>query len=147
MLEADHGTNYPVIARVYKNSYIRVFAGIGNWYIVQIEGDYVGAVSKDYIKAIYPNSTGTTGGGGTTGGSGAAAGTTETGGTGGTTGAGGSGTGGTGGTTGGTGGTGGGATGGSLYRDDADPHGSADCHPSEIWRDFQGTAEGKHAAT
>ena len=65
MLEADHGTNYPVIAKVYKNSYIRVFAGVGNWYIVQIEGDYVGAVSKDYIKAIYPNSTGTTGGSGT----------------------------------------------------------------------------------
>ena len=36
------GTNYPVVARVNKNSYIRVFAGVGNWYIVQIEGDYVG---------------------------------------------------------------------------------------------------------
>ena len=56
------GTNYPIIARVYKNSYIRVFAGVGNWYIVQIEGDYVGAVSKDYVKAIYP-STGSTRGG------------------------------------------------------------------------------------
>lgn len=58
----DLGTNYPVIARVYKNSYIRVFAGVGNWYIVQIEGDYVGAVSKEYVKAIYPKSNGTTGG-------------------------------------------------------------------------------------
>ena len=63
----DHGTNYPVIARVYKNSYIRVFAGVGSWYIVQIEGDYVGAVSKSYVKAIYPStgSTGNTGGSGT----------------------------------------------------------------------------------
>ena len=59
----DHGTNYPVIAKVYKNSYIRVFAGVGNWYIVQIEGDYVGAVNKSYVKAIYPN-TGSTGGSG-----------------------------------------------------------------------------------
>lgn len=52
------GTNYPVIAKVKKNEYIRVFAGVGTWYIVQIEGDYVGAVSKQYVKAIYPNSTG-----------------------------------------------------------------------------------------
>ena len=52
-----HGTGYPVIAKTYKDQYIRVFAGVGNWYIVQIEGDYIGAVSKDYIKPIYPNSS------------------------------------------------------------------------------------------
>ena len=57
----DHGINYPVIAKVYKNSYIRVFAGVGNWYIVQIEGDYIGAVDKSYVRAIYP-STGNTSG-------------------------------------------------------------------------------------
>jgi len=62
-----HGTNYPVVAKVNKNEYIRVFAGVGNWYIVQIEGDYVGAVSKEYVKPIYPNSTG---GGTSSGGSG-----------------------------------------------------------------------------
>lgn len=52
------GTNYPIVAKVNKNEYIRVFAGVGSWYIVQVEGDYVGAVSKDYVKAIYPNSSG-----------------------------------------------------------------------------------------
>ena len=67
MLEADHGTNYPVVARVNKNKYIRVFAGVGNWYIVQVEGDYVGAVSKQYVKAVYPNSGGSTSGSGSTG--------------------------------------------------------------------------------
>ena len=67
MLEADHGTNYPVVTRVNKNEYIRVFAGVGNWYIVQVEGDYVGAVSKQYVKAVYPNSGGSTTGGGSTG--------------------------------------------------------------------------------
>lgn len=67
MLEADRGTNYPVVARVNKNEYIRVFAGVGNWYIVQVEGDYVGAVSKQYVKAVYPNSGGSTTGGGSTG--------------------------------------------------------------------------------
>lgn len=51
------GTNFPVIAKTYKNQYIRVFAGIGNWYIVQIEGDYIGAVNKQYIKPIYPNTS------------------------------------------------------------------------------------------
>ena len=34
------------------NQYIRVFAGIGEWYVVQVEGDYVGAVHKNYIKPI-----------------------------------------------------------------------------------------------
>ena len=70
MLEVGHGTNYPVVARVNKNEYIRVFAGVGNWYIVQVEGDYVGAVSKQYVKAVYPNSVGSSTGslsGGTTG--------------------------------------------------------------------------------
>ena len=51
------GITYKVVATVTKNSYIRVFAGIGDWYIVQVDGDYVGAVSKKYIKPIYPNSS------------------------------------------------------------------------------------------
>lgn len=57
------GIGYGVITTVKKNEYIRVFAGVGDWYIVQVEGDYVGAVSKKYVKPIYPNSnnTGTTG--------------------------------------------------------------------------------------
>ena len=50
------GTNYGIVATVKKNEYIRVFAGDGDWYIVQVEGDYVGAVNKKYVKAIYPNS-------------------------------------------------------------------------------------------
>ena len=50
------GTQYKVVTTVKKNDYIRVFAGVGNWYIVQVEGDYVGAVSKKYVKAIYPSS-------------------------------------------------------------------------------------------
>ena len=57
------GTQYKIVATVKKNEYIRVFAGVGDWYIVQVEGDYVGAVSKKYIKAIYPQ---TSSGGGTT---------------------------------------------------------------------------------
>lgn len=56
------GIQYKVIATVKKDEYIRVFAGIGDWYIVQIEGDYVGAVSKKYVKPIYPNSSNNTGG-------------------------------------------------------------------------------------
>ena len=51
------GTNYKIVTTVKKNEYIRVFAGLGEWYIVQVEGDYVGAVSKKYVKPIYPNSS------------------------------------------------------------------------------------------
>ncbi len=56
------GTKFPVVATVKKNEYIRVFAGIGDWYVVQIDGNYIGAVSKKYIKPVYPN---TASGGGT----------------------------------------------------------------------------------
>lgn len=52
------GTGYSVVTTVNKNNYIRVFAGVGDWYIVQVEGDYVGAVSKKYVKPIYPSSAG-----------------------------------------------------------------------------------------
>lgn len=50
------GTQYGIVTTVKKNEYIRVFAGVGDWYIVQVDGDYVGAVSQKYVKAIYPNS-------------------------------------------------------------------------------------------
>lgn len=64
-------TKYDIVTTVNKNEYIRVFAGVGNWYIIQTDSDHVGAVSKDYVKAIYPNSNnntnqGTTGGNNTT---------------------------------------------------------------------------------
>lgn len=77
MLEVDHGTNYNVVTTVNKNEYIRVFAGVGEWYIIQTDKDYVGAVSKKYVKAIYPSSSssgntssGMTGGSSSTGNSG-----------------------------------------------------------------------------
>ena len=54
-------TNYKIVTTVPKNQYIRVFAGVGDWYIVQVEGDYIGAVSKKYVKPIYPNTSSGTG--------------------------------------------------------------------------------------
>lgn len=59
------GTNYQIVATVKKNEYIRVFAGIGDWYVVQVEGDYIGAVSQKYVKAIYPNPSGSSSSGST----------------------------------------------------------------------------------
>lgn len=56
------GTGYSVVATVNRNEYVRVFAGVGSWYIVQVEGDYVGAVSKKYIKPIYPTGSSTNSG-------------------------------------------------------------------------------------
>lgn len=52
------GTGYSVVKTVNKDEYIRVFAGVGDWYIVQVEGDFVGAVNKKYVKPIYPTGTG-----------------------------------------------------------------------------------------
>ncbi|MFQ6943668.1 MAG: CAP domain-containing protein [Clostridia bacterium] len=62
-----HGTSYNVITTVNKNEYIRVFAGVGEWYIVQTDSDYVGAVSRKYVRAIYSSSSGSSNSG--TGGS------------------------------------------------------------------------------
>ena len=62
-----HGTSYNVITTVNKNEYIRVFAGVGEWYIIQTDSDYVGAVSRKYVRAIYPSSSGSSNSG--TGGS------------------------------------------------------------------------------
>lgn len=49
-------TNFKSVGLVYKNEYVRVFAKIGDWYVIQTESDLVGAVSKKYIKAITSNS-------------------------------------------------------------------------------------------
>jgi len=54
------GTNFKTVTLVYKNEYIRVFAQIGDWYVIQTNGDYIGCVSKTYVKLIYPK-TGTAG--------------------------------------------------------------------------------------
>lgn len=51
------GVQYNIVTTVKKNEYIRVFAGIGDWYVVQVEGDYIGAVNQKYVKPIYPNSS------------------------------------------------------------------------------------------
>lgn len=56
------GAKYGIVTTVKKNEYIRVFAGVGDWYIVQVEGDYVGAVSKKYVKPVYPGSGSNSGG-------------------------------------------------------------------------------------
>ena len=52
------GTGYKVVTTVKKGEYLRVFAGVGNWYVVQVDGDFIGTVSKQYVKPITPgNST------------------------------------------------------------------------------------------
>ena len=50
------GTNYKAVTMIYKNAYIRVFAKIGDWYVIQTNGDYIGMVSSKYVKLIYPKS-------------------------------------------------------------------------------------------
>lgn len=51
------GTNYSISTVVYRNEYVRVFAQIGNWYVIQTDKDFVGLVSKEYVKLIYPQSS------------------------------------------------------------------------------------------
>lgn len=70
------GTGYRIVTTIPKNQYIRVFAGVGDWYIVQVEGDYIGAVSKKYVKPIYPKTSSS--GGNTTGSNSNNSGTTTT---------------------------------------------------------------------
>ena len=51
------GTSYKSVTLIYKNEYVRIFAQIGDWYVIQTEGDFIGMVSKKYIKLIYPQSS------------------------------------------------------------------------------------------
>ena len=73
-----HGTNYNVITTVNKNEYIRVFAGVGEWYIIQTDSDYVGAVSRKYVRAIYPSSSGSSNSGSSSSGNSASSSGTQT---------------------------------------------------------------------
>lgn len=52
------GTNYKSVGLVYKNEYVRVFAKIGDWYVIQTDNDLIGAASSKYIRAINSNSAG-----------------------------------------------------------------------------------------
>ena len=54
MLDKDHGTNFSINTRIYKNEYIRIFAKIGEWYVIQTDSNYLGAVNSQYVKLIYP---------------------------------------------------------------------------------------------
>lgn len=55
------GTNYNAITQIYKNEYIRIFAKIGDWYVIQTDSDYLGAANSKYIKLIYPNTNNNSG--------------------------------------------------------------------------------------
>lgn len=52
------GTNFKSVTMVSKNEYIRIFAKIGDWYVVQTDNNYIGAASSKYIRLVYPNSSG-----------------------------------------------------------------------------------------
>lgn len=44
------GVKYETVGILSKDAYIRVFAKIGNWYVIQTENNLIGAVYTDYIK-------------------------------------------------------------------------------------------------
>ena len=52
------GTTFKSISTVNKNQYIRIFAKIGDWYVVQTDDNYIGAASSKYIRLVYSNSSG-----------------------------------------------------------------------------------------
>lgn len=47
------GITYNRVGKIYKDDYVDVFAKVGNWYIVKTDDDLVGAVSSDYLEAVY----------------------------------------------------------------------------------------------
>ncbi len=56
------GTYFKSITLAYKNEYIRIFAKIGDWYVVQTNNDYIGTANSKYIRLVYPNNNTSTGG-------------------------------------------------------------------------------------
>lgn len=51
------GTNYKAIGLIYRNEYVRVFAKVGDWYVIQTDKDLIGAVSTKYIRKVTPSKT------------------------------------------------------------------------------------------
>lgn len=47
------GIKYETVGILSKDAYIRVFAKIGNWYVIQTQNNLIGAVSSDYINPCY----------------------------------------------------------------------------------------------
>lgn len=52
-IRSGPSTSYGIVTQISKNEYVRVFAQIGSWYVIQTDKDYVGMVSKNYIKLVY----------------------------------------------------------------------------------------------
>ncbi len=46
------GKTFKSIGMIYKNQYVRVFAKVGDWYVIQSENDLIGTVSKEYIRKV-----------------------------------------------------------------------------------------------
>lgn len=55
------GTNFKSVTLVNKNEYIRIFAKIGDWYVIQTDNNYIGATSSKYIKLVYSNTSNNSG--------------------------------------------------------------------------------------
>ena len=55
------GTSFKAVTLVYKNEYIRIFAQIGDWYVIQTNGDFIGCVSRTYVRLIYPQASDSSG--------------------------------------------------------------------------------------
>lgn len=56
-IRSGPGTGFKIVSTVKKNEYIRIFAKIGSWYVVQTDDDIVGTASSKYIKPIYPSAS------------------------------------------------------------------------------------------
>ena len=54
------GINYKSIGLIYKNQYVRIFAKVGDWYVIQTENDLIGAVSTKYIRGATSTGNNTT---------------------------------------------------------------------------------------
>lgn len=55
------GTTFKSITTVSKNEYIRIFAKIGDWYVIQTDNNFIGTASSKYIRLVYPSNTGNLG--------------------------------------------------------------------------------------
>ena len=47
------GITYRRVGKIYNGEYVDIFAKIGNWYIIKTDDNLIGAVSSDYIDAVY----------------------------------------------------------------------------------------------
>lgn len=61
-VRSGNSTSFPIVNKVYRNQVIEVIGKLGNWYVVHLPDNTVGAIASWYTKPYQPQNTGSSSG-------------------------------------------------------------------------------------